>query len=71
MGNYDVAQQVEFDGQTSFRAASLKSYTVNGKASGTFKTVDNFSFLRAFEAGHEVPYYRKWRLQTQKMMHAR
>ncbi|GME26731.1 carboxypeptidase s1 [Neofusicoccum parvum] len=58
MGNYDVAQQVEFDGQTSFRATSLKSYTVNGKASGTFKTVDNFSFLRAFEAGHEVPYYQ-------------
>lgn len=58
MGNYDVAQVVEFDGQEEFRSASLESYTVDGKEGGSFKTVDNFSFLRVFEAGHEVPYYQ-------------
>ncbi|KAL1639179.1 hypothetical protein SLS58_008147 [Diplodia intermedia] len=58
MGNYDVAQVVEFDGQSEFRAASLEPYTVGGTEGGTFKTVDNFSFLRVFEAGHEVPYYQ-------------
>lgn len=62
MGNYDVAQVVEFDGQAEFRAAQLAPYNVNGKQGGTFKTVDNFSFLRVFAAGHEVPYYRKYRI---------
>lgn len=59
VGNYDVANAVEFDGQKEFRGKSLKPYTVNGTEKGTFKTVDNFSFLRVYEAGHEVPYYRK------------
>ena len=59
IGNYDVANAVEFDGQDEFKGKSLKPYTVNGTEKGTFKTVDNFSFLRVYEAGHEVPYYRK------------
>ena len=31
---------------------------VQGTQGGTFKTVDNLSFLRVFGAGHEVPYYQ-------------
>ncbi|KAH8433962.1 putative carboxypeptidase S1 [Aspergillus melleus] len=58
VGNYDVANAVEFDGQDEFKGKSLKPYTVNGTEKGTFKTVDNFSFLRVYEAGHEVPYYQ-------------
>ncbi|PLB52231.1 putative carboxypeptidase S1 [Aspergillus steynii IBT 23096] len=58
IGNYDVANAVEFDGQDEFKGKSLKPYTVNGTEKGTFKTVDNFSFLRVYEAGHEVPYYQ-------------
>jgi hypothetical protein len=37
----------------------VSSYTVNGAAGGTFKTVGNLSWLRVFGAGHEVPYYRE------------
>jgi carboxypeptidase D len=33
---------------------------VNGKQQGTFKTEQNLSFLRVFEAGHEVMYYREY-----------
>lgn len=36
----------------------MTPYNVNGKAAGTFKTQDNFSFLRVYGAGHEVPYYQ-------------
>jgi len=32
---------------------------VNGKQGGTFKTEGKLSFLRVFEAGHEVMYYRE------------
>lgn len=58
MGNLDAANAVEFGSQDAFRSAQLKAYNVNGKQGGTFKTVDNFSFLRVFAAGHEVPYYQ-------------
>lgn len=58
LGNEAVAEQVSFKGQEDFRGKELKPYTVNGVQRGTFKTADNFSFLRIFEAGHEVPYYR-------------
>jgi hypothetical protein len=36
----------------------MDPYTVDGTQKGTFKVVDNFSFLRIFEAGHMVPFYR-------------
>ena len=59
-GNHEVVDQVKFPGSEDFQGKDLKPYTVNGEKKGTFKTVDNFSFLRVYEAGHEVPYYRKY-----------
>lgn len=56
-GGLDVANSVSFSGSSSFASAALAPYTVNGKQGGTFKTQNNFSFLRVFGAGHEVPYY--------------
>ncbi|KAF2087953.1 putative carboxypeptidase S1 [Saccharata proteae CBS 121410] len=58
LGSQYVVNAVTFDGQKAFRAAELEPYTVDGTEKGTFKTQGNFSFLRAFEAGHEVPYYQ-------------
>ncbi|KAL9056298.1 MAG: hypothetical protein Q9162_002989, partial [Coniocarpon cinnabarinum] len=57
IGDQYIADNVTFGGQSAFRAASLQPYNVNGAQGGTFKTQDNFSFLRVFGAGHEVPYY--------------
>jgi len=57
-GNYDVANALEFNGQEEFRAKELQPYTVNGVQRGTVKSVEGFTFMRVFEAGHEVPYYR-------------
>ncbi|RJE27615.1 Carboxypeptidase S1 [Aspergillus sclerotialis] len=58
IGNHEVVDQVKFPGSEDFQGKDLQPYTVNGEKKGTFKTVDNFSFLRVFEAGHEVPYYQ-------------
>ncbi len=57
-GNLIAANAVTYAGTSAFNAAALKSYTVAGAAAGTFKNVNNLSFLRVFGAGHEVPYYQ-------------
>lgn len=56
-GNLDAANAVSWSGQSTFAAKTLAPYNVAGKQGGTFKTQDNFSFLRVFGAGHEVPFY--------------
>ena len=62
VGNEAVAHAVDFDGQQAFRKKPLQSYTVNGTQRGLVKSVDRFVFMRVFEAGHEVPYYREFYL---------
>lgn len=59
-GSLDVANSIQFSSQSTFASKALAPYTVNGAQGGTFKTVSNLSFLRVFEAGHEVPYYREF-----------
>ncbi|KAI9730445.1 MAG: hypothetical protein M1818_008140 [Claussenomyces sp. TS43310] len=60
-GGQAAAEAINFSGQPTFKAAALAPYNVNGTQGGTFKTQDNLSFLRVFGAGHEVPYYSKFR----------
>ena len=57
-GNLGVADAVSWPGQREFKAASLTPYTVDGKPGGKVKTVKNFSFLRVFDAGHKVAYFK-------------
>ena len=45
-GGLAAANAVTYAGSSAFNAAPLEPYTVNGTEGGTFKTVDNFSFLR-------------------------
>ncbi|KAH8826233.1 serine carboxypeptidase [Flagelloscypha sp. PMI_526] len=40
-----------------FNALPLANYTVNGQVTGLYKQVNNFSFLKVYGAGHEVPAY--------------
>ena len=56
-GGLAAADAVSFSGQNQFTASELAPYNVAGAQGGTFKTVSNFSFLRVFGAGHEVPFY--------------
>ena len=51
--------QVTYSSQTAFRSKALAPYKVNGKEGGQFKSEGVLSFLRVYDAGHEVPYYRK------------
>lgn len=60
MGNYAVANTISYASSAQFNAASLRPYTVNGTSYGEYKSAGNLSWLRVYEAGHEVPYYRKY-----------
>ena len=58
-GGQAAAEGIVYSGQSAFKSQALKSYTVAGAQTGTFKTQGALSFLRVFGAGHEVPFYRE------------
>ncbi|KAK8045835.1 carboxypeptidase S1 [Apiospora saccharicola] len=58
MGVAAVADSVDFAGADEFRSKDLQAYKVNGKETGRYKTVGNFTYLQVYAAGHEVPYYQ-------------
>jgi cathepsin A (carboxypeptidase C) len=47
--------ELEWSKKAQFVAAEDKPWVIDGKKAGEVRTVDNFSFLRVFEAGHMVP----------------
>lgn len=59
IGNERVANAVEWSQQKTFSNQKLQPYTVDGKEKGSYKSVDNLHFVRVFDAGHNVWWYRK------------
>jgi carboxypeptidase C (cathepsin A) len=57
-GGFASANAIEFSASSTFKDKAVVNYTVEGVAKGTYKTVDNLSWLRVFESGHEVPYFQ-------------
>ena len=68
-GVQGVAEAITWSGSTTFKNKALASYTVNGTASGLFKTVDNLSFIQVYGAGHEVPYYGMLYLESVSLLY--
>ncbi|KAL8413178.1 hypothetical protein RB594_004700 [Gaeumannomyces avenae] len=59
MGNLEVADMVSHAKADEFKNATVSSYTAGGKQYGEFKTAGSLGWLRVFDAGHEVPFYRR------------
>lgn len=57
--NSREADAVVWPGQAEFQGKTLEPYTVDGTERGTFKNVDNFSYMRVYGAGHDMSFYRK------------
>lgn len=55
IGNYNAVKRV---GGDELDRSELKAFNINGKKMGEFKTVNNLSWLRVYDAGHEVPAYQ-------------
>lgn len=57
-GGFASVQTIDYAGQPAFKEKEVTNYAVNGKVGGEFKTVENLSWLRVFESGHEVPAFQ-------------
>lgn len=57
-GGEAVSLQVNYTDDTQFRAAGYQPMLVDGKEYGEVRQAGNFSFVRVYEAGHEVPFYQ-------------
>ena len=58
LGGQAVSLQVNYTHAAEFRATGYTPYLVDGVEYGEVRQYGNFSFLRIYEAGHEVPYYQ-------------
>lgn len=56
-GGLAVAETINYPESYTFKNQTLEEYTVNGQARGEYKVAGNLAWLRAYGAGHEVPYY--------------
>jgi carboxypeptidase C (cathepsin A) len=57
-GGEAISLAVNFTYAEQFRKADYAPFTVNGGEYGEVREYGNFSFLRIYEAGHEVPFYQ-------------
>ena len=57
-GGEAVSLAVNYTHADAFRSAGYVPFTVDGVEYGEVRQAGNFSFLRMYESGHEVPYYQ-------------
>jgi carboxypeptidase C (cathepsin A) len=58
-GGEAVSLAVNYTHAADFRKAGYEPFTVDGTEYGEVRQYGNFSFLRVYEAGHEVPFYQR------------
>ncbi|KAI8370929.1 carboxypeptidase S1, partial [Blakeslea trispora] len=57
-GVYALTQDLKFNGSKEFNAKNLDPWIIQGKEAGQIQRSDLLTFIRVYEAGHEVPYYQ-------------
>lgn len=57
-GGQAVSLAVNYTHKSEFAAAGYTPFLVDGDEYGEVREYGNFSFLRIYEAGHEVPFYQ-------------
>ncbi|KAJ7025419.1 alpha/beta-hydrolase [Mycena alexandri] len=58
LGGHASVLAMDWYGKQRLADAVFTNMTVNGSAVAAIKNVDNFSFARVYEAGHEVPAFQ-------------
>lgn len=57
-GGEAVSLAINYTHSAEFRAAGYEPFVLNGIEYGEVRQYGNFSFLRMYESGHEVPFYQ-------------
>ena len=57
-GGQAVSLEIDYIHSAEFRAAGYTPFVVDGTEFGEVRQYGNFSFLRMYESGHEVPFYQ-------------
>lgn len=57
-GGLAATNEIDYPGHKVFKVKPVSNYTVNGEVKGSFKSVDNLSWLRVYDSGHEVPAFQ-------------
>lgn len=57
-GGQALSLAVDYKHSHEFRQAGYAPFMVDGKEYGEVRQYGKFSFMRIYEAGHEVPYYQ-------------
>jgi len=58
ISNKREAESIEWPYQSDFVAKELEPYTVDGVEKGAIKTVEGLSYMRVYEAGHDLAYFQ-------------
>lgn len=51
-------EELRFNGSSQYGEQSLKPWVFRKKEVGQIKGTDQLTFIRVYDAGHEVPYYQ-------------
>lgn len=57
-GGQAISLALNYTNSAEFQAASYVPFVVDGTEYGEVRQYGNFSFMRMYESGHEVPYYQ-------------
>ncbi|KAK7748443.1 hypothetical protein SLS62_008599 [Diatrype stigma] len=57
-GTSQVAHAIDWPGREAFAGQDLEPYTVGGEEKAGFKTQDNLTLMRVYEAGHQMTWYQ-------------
>ncbi|KAK4509551.1 uncharacterized protein ATC70_007904 [Mucor velutinosus] len=57
-GNYALTTDLKFKGSVEFNSQTLRPWIFQSKEVGQVQNTSLMTFLRIYEAGHEVPYYQ-------------
>lgn len=57
-GVHALTQNLKFNGSKLFNAEKLNPWIIQGKEAGQIQQSGLLTFIRVYQAGHEVPYYQ-------------